>query len=370
MNRRGIAAVALALMLGGGLGAQEPQASDKSVESWVRSLLDAAIDKREAGLKAVKAAGPQQRKAVAARLRPSLSTADPIVRVRCALMLWRVEGRAGESLPVLLKALGDPKMEVCSAALFALGDMGAAAREAVPAVEAFLRNRSARLRCHAAYNLWKIDPKSSQPLPALRRVLEERDEDAWADIFNLISLMRGAARELAPMLVGLTKDRDANVRSNAVITLGDIHPDPALVVPALHKALHDTNGMVRGNAAIALGNIGAKGPPTLALVRALLKDDDPLVRVQAAITVWRLDRDAKTAVPVLTEALDHDKGTLACVAAVQALGQVGPEAKGAIPALLALRKKAEGGWGRQAIEETVRKIDPKVLPAAPPKERP
>jgi HEAT repeat protein len=356
------------LCLLAGASADEPKVPDTLVDSSVESLLSADLEQREAALKALKAAGPQRRNAVMARLRLSLSAADGAVRVRCAQMVWNLEGKADEVLPVFRKALNDPSREVRSAALFALGDMGAAAREAVPAIEPLLQSPSARLRCHAAYNLWKIDPKSNRPLAALRRVLEERDEEAWADVFDLVSMLGGAGRDLAPVLIRLLEDRDQNVRNNAVVTLGEIHPEPKLAVPALHKALSDRNSFVRGTAAIALAKMGDKGREKLAALRALMKDDNPLVRVQAAVAVWRLDHDDAAAVPVLTKALAHDKYTMANVAAVQALGEIGPGAKAAEPALLACRKKVEGDWHRQAIAEAVRKIDPKSLPEA--KERP
>jgi HEAT repeat protein len=75
------------------------------------------------------------------------------------------------------------------------------------------------------------------------------------------------------------------------------------------------------------------------LIHAGLWDDDPAVRVGAAVALWKLD-DHKNplVVHVLTKALD-DANELICWVAVDCLGQMGPAAHEAVPALRRLLQK-------------------------------
>src|SRR5262245_12772372 len=74
-------------------------------------------------------------------------------------------------------------------------------------------------------------------------------------------------------------------------------------------------------ALLALGEIGPAA-----------KDARPLVRVRAAEALWKIDR-RKEAVPVLAEVLEG-KDANARFAAALAVGQVGPSAADAVPALV------------------------------------
>jgi hypothetical protein len=69
-------------------------------------------------------------------------------------------------------------------------------------------------------------------------------------------------------------------------------------------------------------------------LHGVLNDEYFPARLAAGEALWRIDGQAKVAVPLLVEALDKHKYLAQRSASV--LGQIGPQAKEAIPALLAI----------------------------------
>lgn len=181
-----------------------------------------------------------------------------------------------------------------------------------------------------------------------------------------------------PSILSLLKDGDANVRRRAAAALGDVAAECRRILPALHDALgqaalndgddavraeaarallragphsdtdvgaladamHSELDVVRFHAAAALGDAGpASRPAVPALVHASLWDEDPVVRVAAAAALWRIDANKDPlVVSVLTRALD-DANELVCWVAVDCLGQMGPAAAPAVPALRRLLER-------------------------------
>jgi hypothetical protein len=118
--------------------------------------------------------------------------------------------------------------------------------------------------------------------------------------------------------------------------------DPAAtraVVTALANALKDLDGGVRRAAAGSLGAIGPEAVDAIPSLAATTMDPDPSVRNATIEALGRIGSPA--AVPVLVQALkDPRTGSLA----VRALGNMGPTARGAIPALREFQ--SQNGCGR------------------------
>jgi HEAT repeat protein len=102
------------------------------------------------------------------------------------------------------------------------------------------------------------------------------------------------------------------------------------------------------------------------------KDDSVLLRVQALLLLWRLKQPAAPLVSELCATASDPKG-LAGVQSLEALGDMGPDAATAVPALLKLLEKpglATVGtrWGpahQGAVVRTLGKIGPAAAPAVP-----
>jgi HEAT repeat protein len=88
------------------------------------------------------------------------------------------------------------------------------------------------------------------------------------------------------------------------------------------------------------------------------------VRVEAAVALWKIDRKAASVVAVLVKALD-DPNELICWMAADCLGQMGPEAREAVPALQkALQRDFRVALIRTGVSLALQRIDPQAAGAA------
>lgn len=220
------------------------------------------------------------------------------VREQAALLLARLGPQAVAALPALIAQLADDDKEAVRAAEVALRRIGPLA---LPRLVAALRHRQPEVRVRAALLL------------SCRQDYGE-----------------GLATAVPALLVAL-QDPEASVRAEVARTLGEIDPGGRSSLGALIDALADPDPAVRVAAAQALGKAGAAARSAVPGLSGRLTDAAVQVRVEAARALWQIDRQAALAVPVLTAALhDSDMHWRAALA----LGEIGPAAAGAVPALL------------------------------------
>jgi HEAT repeat protein len=158
----------------------------------------------------------------------------------------------------LLRAMQDPRSRWM--AVVALGEMGATARDAVPALIEALEDPDAAVRWDAAKALGKLGPAAARAVPALAAIVHAQS--------------------------------DAIVRQYAVAALGSIGPGARAAVPALIGTFKEKSSNLDEKASDALVSIGAAAVP--ALVEAM-KDDDAQVRLKAATTLTRIAGGALSA---------------------------------------------------------------------------
>lgn len=91
-----------------------------------------------------------------------------------------------------------------------------------------------------------------------------------------------------------------------------------------------------------------------------LRSDDPDMSVQAAVTIGNKGPDARRAIPALIEALSRKEGAVRRHAAY-ALGKMGPAARDAVPHLEKLLKDENAVARIWAVQALVR-IDPQARP--------
>ena len=207
-----------------------------------------------------------------------------------------------------------------------LGQLGPAARDAVPALVVALKDREDFVRYAAARALDKIGAITPEALVALKTAANDKTElvrNAAMEAYE--SLLGKASKNDLPALVAASKETEPFVRRDAIRLLGEVgaispealaalkaakkdkDPDLRRVaveaykwayerlmrkptrydVPALVAALKDTEPFVRRDAARALGKAGAisASPEVLAVLNAAMKDKEPDVR-RAATETW------------------------------------------------------------------------------------
>ncbi len=109
-----------------------------------------------------------------AALVQALADADPFVAGAAAEAL---SGIGSEAVPVLSRALEDPRESVRQGAAIALGKLGKAAHAAAPALVRALSDPKENVRWCAVNALGAIGTVASAGIPALREALHDADED-------------------------------------------------------------------------------------------------------------------------------------------------------------------------------------------------
>lgn len=163
-----------------------------------------------------------------------------------------------EKVALLVKTLrqGEPK------AAYLLGQMGPAAKDAIPVLIEMLQREPRpgdSLADNSAIALGKI---GAEAVPALIRVLQDKKATvAWPHAASALKAIGPPAREAVPALVEVAKapNKDVLTPCLAVDALGAIGPDAKDAVPELvdllrHNRLKHPNG--RTHVVVALGKIG------------------------------------------------------------------------------------------------------------------
>jgi HEAT repeat protein len=220
-------------------------------------------------------------------------------------------GRYEHSARYWISDLKSPDVEVRMKATQSLGDMGLDGAEAVPVLAKVMREDPEwRVQNGAALALSKMAPASAAALHDLIAVLD--GPDYW-------------------------------IRMNAVFALARLKSDARAAIPALIKATKEPTN------------------------RTNLGSFQNTIQQAAALALGRVSAGTAEGVPALTEGLAANDDHYTRVFFVRGLGEVGPEAKSAVPQLRQLLKH-EDGWLRESAQEALQKItgESAVEGAAPP----
>jgi HEAT repeat protein len=242
----------------------------------------------------------------------------------------------GAAVPYLDRALAAKDFAALDNAVKAINP--ASAGTAVAVIRTRLKDPDQRVRRLAAYALSQIDPKEArQAVPALVEALRDNEPRVRARVALALGQMGPAAHEAISPLGELLKDPDPRARAGAARALGSIGVEAQATIPMLVQLLKDTEPPVRGVTAIALGLMGpaARGAaPALSAVEAA--DPDAGVRAAAASALEAIEPPF----PVLVDALTAPDANRR-LWAVSVLTEKGPQAKAAVPNLIAVLKQDE-----------------------------
>src|SRR5262245_12354896 len=207
------------------------------------------------------------------------------------------------------------------------------------------------------------------------RALHGDDEAARRRAIFAMGAMGNAASEAVPTLTKLmVDDPDREIRNEAALALSKM--DSAEAVPALGKALKDPEAAVRMNATLALFRLKKAASPTVpALIEETKKDENHTnlntftftLQEATALALGRASAGTADAVPALMETLEGADKVSLRIALVRALGDIGPEAKAAVPMLRKLLNTRNASL-KETVEETLRAIEgDAAAPATPEK---
>jgi HEAT repeat protein len=185
-------------------------------------------------------------------------------------------------------------------------------------------------------------------IPALAPRLaaeHEPDPQIRAQIARLIARQETAARAALPDLNEAVKnDPDFNVRSACLFAIYNVSQTAEEALPApTHVLAHDRDPRLRHIAAERLGKYGAASAPAVPQLIAALADsgvparaaDDPLRGKDEPVcmaAVAALTQIGEPAVAALVSEISSENRVVR-VLAIRTLGDIGPAAKAAVPAL-------------------------------------
>lgn len=238
----------------------------------------------------------------------------------------------------LAAALKDSSVDVRAAAADALGALGPYAKEAVPELAQAVRDNKdqERVRSYAVIALGRIGKEAQPAIPALLDILKEED---------------------VPKSKPEASRAQADLRRSAIEALGAIGHLSALepLAKFFEKRVAVGDAALAQSAISAINRFGLDRRNVLPLlVKSLAPGQDVGVRCQAMHAVSQLGRDLgqhrKTVIAELRRGM-KDKVSDVRLAAILALGELGPQVLGDdLPAIKAELKLASRS-GQKAIDE-------------------
>ena len=185
--------------------------------------------------------------------------------------------------------------------------------------------------------VWALETLEPEVVPALIAALNDSNSDIQITTLAALGGFGTDAAQATPTLMKLARHPNGFVRRWTIFTLGRMGPRRTNPSPTLITALKDddisplpnSSARVRETAAQVLGDIGSPAQAASPELKQLLTVSDHGIRQEAAIALWKITRDFEV-LPVLIDELkkaDDPKRIIAL------LGEMGPMAKPAIPAI-------------------------------------
>ena len=230
---------------------------------------------------------------VAPALVGALGDADADVREACAASLPKMSKAA---VPVLLKALKGDQKSLWTMSMKILGEIGAESAQAIPDLKAFLLQPDRGLAEAAADALAGIGAPSI-------KVLTEAAADKSDQVRILaVRALHKIGAPAVPTFIDLLGAKDVDVQRQVAALLGGMQVNDKSVVIGLGFATKDKDYQVRLNALNSLRQMGTSAKLAEPYIVALLTDLDPTIRLNAFQTLTGLNIDPR---PGLKKALSH-----------------------------------------------------------------
>lgn len=331
--------------------------------------------------------GPGARSAIPmlARLFKNPSESDEM-QIAAGMTLESMGEAAIIILPELVENLTNPSERVQNVSAAILGNIGPKAQPAVPALKEAAESPRYLSFC-AAEALWKINRETNIAVRVFSRRVTSANGYVRPIGLGQLAAMGTAAKAAVPAVEEALHDEDRDVREAAMNALKQIDPDRAQealqsvnreVSTSLSKLIETIRSGSFKDSFSALEAIAVVGPEARAAVPVLIEklNQSSLtnlpghvakstlsstallnVRRNAAEALAEIGPEARAAVPALVGVL-RQRGDYYLDPYFRALGRIGPDASDAIPALKEILQDGNPG-ARLAAARALAKIDPR-----------
>ncbi|HJT32762.1 MAG TPA: HEAT repeat domain-containing protein, partial [Pirellulales bacterium] len=246
------------------------------------------------------------------------------------------------ALPVLIESLKSDRASCRHHAAIAIGHIGPAAVSSADALAKLCEDDDQQVRRVAAVSLARIAYQSDALKPLLDRLIVADDLSTRSGVVQgLAGVLSSSARPL-PLLLVAARDPDSNIRSTAAGALAQHGPPTEEVIEALKRLVHDPKEHVSANTVSMLfqsSDNAATAVPVLSEVLLSPELMQQFAKSNAANGIINKLGDPGDAVAIAVPALakyatpGFEPTIGRVVKAIDALGELGPAAKDAIPAL-------------------------------------
>jgi HEAT repeat protein len=302
--------------------------------------------------------GPHAAGAVPA-LTKLLSNRDFSLRIQLVQALGQIGPVARPAVPTLADLLATAEVGLRTPILTALLSIGGDDREqVVPAVLAMAKRDATYTRTLCLRVLARYGRKSAQAVPWLVDELHRPPSENTVNVANALLAIDGerARKEALPVLREMLKGAGP-LRLPAAGALLRLQPDREDTLRLVVEGLQAKDLYTRQRAAQLLAAAGPAARPAAPALRHALRDSEVLVRIYAADALYQAAGETKTTLPILLEALKPSVTTFARHQAVEKLGDMGRDARAALPILRQLRHEHDP-FVRNAAVRALWRIDP------------
>jgi HEAT repeat protein len=299
-------------------------------------------------------------------------------RVNAVHSLARLGATASSTAPRLIDILQDEKQDATLRALSAaaLSKIGADPKTVVPVLAVALTDKDRTIREQSAKSLGDFASVDLTPVVA---DLVNAAKDPQPNVRLLIAraLARAGGKDAVDPLIALLDDSELPVRLQAIASLGELRDTASPAVERLTSLLHESNVATLRAAAMALARIGE--PASSALGAMLQADDRGDLRAACALLKYKTGQTALAlselkdaaprassdwslavseigapAAPMLGQLLGSRR---TAPIAIDALKQMGPSAKDAVPDLRRFEAACSDQSLRSQAQAAIQLID-------------
>jgi HEAT repeat protein len=271
--------------------------------------------------------GPAYTRQEAAVEALTVALGDSSKRVRMIAQgaLGDIGPAASNAVPALIDSVEHAELN----AIWALGRIGAHAKTAVPSLQRLLATGQSREKVYAAEALCRIGPGDFRALSCLQNGLTDTNRQARAQAAEALRGLGTNAQSALPALRRALPDRDLWARFCVARALVELGPRDEQAVAVLLETLANQNraeGFRRLLAAQSLLQLHPPPSEALEFIKRALQEPDERVRLNSAWLMAERGVEIPSVLPALTQILNSSTDYRSLVLATKVAGLIGPSA--------------------------------------------